>query len=305
MLSIDAWSLTGSVFQIFAIAYVGSLGAIMIQGQIPQHLRQKHPLLYNNLPAFKLSPKSPVSMILYFGGFCVIVTEFTALATTMFPGFTTNGFVCDLASRIQAIMVLSDYFSLMALMFLRSRASRPPEGTIPKFEIFIFSFLLIFAPIALGVSVYFARGQIVTTIYEGGQSRSMCILIFTNIPYLVAFTLADIFISVSLLVIFYNRIQALDLEILNQSQRDEFTSVAKQNLRCSCIILFCTICITQIIISLDLLFQRYGQLVFIFNIPLSVLFCIVVTTVVAIFERQYVWHTKGIGNSDESIAMLP
>jgi hypothetical protein len=304
MLSIDAWSIVVTAFQMFTMAYVCGLGAFMILGQFPQHFRSQIPFVGQHLPIFKLSIRKPICIVLYLGGCLLVITEFVLLGTTIFPEYMSNEAVCNRASRAQAVLVLSDYFALIGLMFLRCKASRPPNARVPVFERFVFTALMILAPGAIGISMFFSEGKLFTQVYEGGQTRTMCLMTLNSVPFLVVFSLCDIVISLSLLRIFYNRIHQLDSDDLDREQREDYKHIANLNLRCSIVILSCTVLITQTLVSLDELWITYGQLISIMNIPISILFCVLVTAVLTIFESQFVWPKTFLANSDEEIGML-
>jgi hypothetical protein len=195
-----------------------------------------------------------------------------------------------------------DHHSLLNQTFLRSKASRPAKVPTPPFEKFIFILLLVSAPICLVTAAFYTSGAVETVVYEGSQTVTLCILEFHNLPFLTAFTLFDIFVSVSLLVIFYKRSHALNDPSLQRDRRDEFSRIARLNLRCNCIILSCTIASTQIVLSLDMLGNIGGEFMCAWSIPISCLLFVIITTIIMIFERRFVWPSPPTVESEDKSA---
>jgi hypothetical protein len=292
MLSIDGWIAAVSTFQIFTISFMFGIAMLLVQGQIPQHYREKLPWS-TSLPTFKLRFASPVCLLMYLGGTFLQMTELLLLISFQFPKLLENNpKACHVGGRFLAFLVISAYFSLIAILIIRAKASQRPNVPVSLFERFVLVFLLISVPFVWFFCIFFSEGQLITQVVDDGSSRTLCILVVTNSPFLVLFSFFDVFISLSLLIIFYSRIRALDNNAIPEELRQDYKQLVDLNMRCSGILVVCTVCVTQIMLTINLQWMSFGLLTNVWNIPMSSLFCVMASTVVAIFERQFVWTAE-------------
>jgi hypothetical protein len=211
-------------------------GFLIFQGRIPEETRSKSLILTTYLPRFKLPLTNKITVLFV----CCGVFAFAEQISTFASLLNDSDKFCMGIAKWNVFAKLACYVCMIAMMLIRNSAARPPETKLSLLEKALNFSIGIFVIIAIAIPFF----------YEGiflpdpqNSSQRTCIMVVQNYVVNIIFLISDVFVSVSLLILFHRRVKTLADPSLGVLNRERYLKIAKINLRCSLGILSSTLII--------------------------------------------------------------
>jgi hypothetical protein len=267
---------------------------LIIHGRwlITDEIRANLPKLIRRIiPKFKrkVSSRSLIFSVIGLSLLCIHQT-FTALGMlTHFFSQSEQG--CQALAQVMGFTVTGAYFCMLRIMIIRSEASRSPSDKYLLFEkaLNIVVWTVAIFPLMLGFAPNVMLGTILPV--DGNIFKGTCLIHMQNLVLVFSFSILDVFLSSSLLLLFYLRMRTLaqnDASTPRES-RSEFYATARLNLKCSSVIIGSTFSITQIILFSRELQNFLGVYYFATYIYVSLALFIAIVAMILIFGNSYEW----------------
>jgi hypothetical protein len=304
MASVDALFTVVCTIELSLAAFNVVVAIITIQGRwLSDEARSKLPLILRKvMPKIKakVSTRSLILSLMALALTC-LHQIFAALAM-LNPYFSQDLEGCQSVARIMAFSITGAYFCMLRIMMLRFQASRGASDKFVMLEkgLNIAVWATILFPLMLAINPPgFMKGVIFPV--DGNTFQSVCWIRIDDLVIVIVFTVLDLLLSTSLLLLFYLRMKNLaenDSASTSDSE-SQFLVAAKLNLKCSTVIICVTSSVAQLILFSGQFQSSFGVYFFISYIYISLGIFAVVIAVVCIFGNSFEWFVGPLTESND------
>eukprot|EP00475_Leptophrys_vorax_P025682 TRINITY_DN35955_c0_g2_i1.p1 TRINITY_DN35955_c0_g2~~TRINITY_DN35955_c0_g2_i1.p1 ORF type:complete len:393 (+),score=83.48 TRINITY_DN35955_c0_g2_i1:157-1179(+) len=262
-------------------------------------------------PKFKLELKNRTTIFLICAAVFAFLHQSLRAVSIILHNYVSSPEACDVMARMFGTCLCIAYFFMIQLMLIRTRAAELPEIPKSKFEKFLAVLVWIFLLIALSIPIV-SSGQIelfqdstTSTTSSGNQIQQpqqqkqpqeplrACILRIDVVSFASVFIVFDLFVSSSLVWLFYKRIRNLATSSgLGTNDKIKYMEIAKKNMISSATIIACTVTITLITAlssQIQHKFQVYGIG---FELITSTALTIIICSMAWIFKNAFEWPRR-------------
>eukprot|EP00475_Leptophrys_vorax_P042214 TRINITY_DN79594_c0_g1_i1.p1 TRINITY_DN79594_c0_g1~~TRINITY_DN79594_c0_g1_i1.p1 ORF type:complete len:306 (-),score=44.08 TRINITY_DN79594_c0_g1_i1:1-843(-) len=248
-------------------------------------LRASHPSLLGFLPKYKLSLTNKVTITVLSAGTFVLLNQIFSLLML----YMQNQNVCDGLGKFNVSTLILAYTTLMYLMFIRLERSRLPKEEESQFERILRYSLIVFVGLAVSMPFLY-HGQIVQVPED--PSVFVCVVTVDYFEINVVTIVVDLLMSSSLLYLFYARVLRCMDPGASVDNRETYLAGAMRNVRCSLVLLSCTLAINLIGALTDTLFQTYGVNSIFYYGVISLLLLVAIVVTMLLIGPSFDWSVS-------------
>eukprot|EP00475_Leptophrys_vorax_P025680 TRINITY_DN35955_c0_g1_i2.p1 TRINITY_DN35955_c0_g1~~TRINITY_DN35955_c0_g1_i2.p1 ORF type:complete len:313 (+),score=63.13 TRINITY_DN35955_c0_g1_i2:90-1028(+) len=279
-----------SVFtaELLVIIFIAVVLLVMGIGRIPDRIRRRRVCIAQHFPKFKLPLKSPMAISVCLAAifaFCHQLMRSVAIAN---PDLMKTH--CDAFARVSGTFLFTAYFFMLRVLVIRTRSAELPFESPSKFEKLLNWIVWGFAVVVVGFPIA-SRGVAFVQEDVQGHMVYVCTVQLNFLAVNLTFAVFDVFVTLSLLALFYKRLRgfALGSDSMAQDSRQKYLRIARHNLISSGITLGCTLTITWLTAFTGDLAYSYGAFALGFELVNSACLAIIVICFLGIFKNAFEW----------------